>query len=165
MIQNKNDPSAEMPSDSELLITRTFAAPRALVFDTWTDPQHVVHWWGPDGFTLTTHFMEVKENSSWRFTMHGPDGRDYENKIIYVEVKEPERLVYRHSGDEGVEPVRFHVTVTFTEHNDTTELSMHMQFATPEDLKYVIETYGADKGAVQTIGRLAEFIESLTERV
>ena len=164
-MNTKNKTTTTRPSDREMLFTRMFNAPRVLVWKAWTNSEQLAHWWGPDGFTLTTHSMEVKENSTWRFTMHGPDGRDYENKIIYIEVKEPERLVYRHSGDKGVEPVRFQVTVNFTENNDTTELSMHMQFATPEDLKRVIENYGADKGAVQTIGRLVEFIESLIEQV
>ena len=159
-MNTKNNTTMTRPSDREMLFTRVFNAPRELVWKAWTRPEQLAAWWGPDGFSLTTHSMDVKENSVWRFTMHGPDGRGYENKIIYIEVKEPERLVYRHSGDEGVEPVKFQVTVNFIERDATTELSMHMQFATPEDLKFVIDNYGADKGAVQTIGRLAEFLES-----
>ena len=70
------------------------AWPPARVFDAWTDPEQVVQWWGPRGFTTTTHNMEVKPGGVWRFIMHGPDGRDYQNKITYLEVARPERLVY-----------------------------------------------------------------------
>ena len=104
---------ARMPTDREIVITRLIDAPRELVFDAWTDPEQVVQWWGPRGFTTTTHKMEVKPGGVWRFVMHGPDGRDYQNKITYLEIVPPERLVYRHGGDEDLEPVSFQTTVTF----------------------------------------------------
>jgi uncharacterized protein YndB with AHSA1/START domain len=86
---------------------------RCGVFDAWTDPQQVVQWWGPRGFTTTTAKMGVRRGGVWRFVMHGPDGRDYQNKITYLEVMKPERLVYKHGGDEDLEPVSFQTTVTF----------------------------------------------------
>ena len=78
----------------EIVITRLIAAPPELVFDAWTDPKQIGRWWGPNGFTTTTHSMDVRPGGVWRFVMHGPDGRDYQNKIVYREVKRPERLVY-----------------------------------------------------------------------
>jgi uncharacterized protein YndB with AHSA1/START domain len=62
----------------------------------WTDPRHVVRWWGPTGFTTTIHEMDVRPGGNWRFTMRGPDGVDYPNEHIYVEVAPPERLVTQH---------------------------------------------------------------------
>src|SRR3954464_6742963 len=88
----------------EIGITRVFDAPRELVFKMWTDPKHVAQWWGPQGFMTTTYKMDVKAGGVWRFAMHGPDGRDYENQITYVEVVEPERIAYRHGGGKDVEP-------------------------------------------------------------
>jgi len=58
--------------DREIVVTRVFDAPRALVFKAWTDPKHLAHWWGPNGFTITTHEMQFKPGGSWRFVMHGP---------------------------------------------------------------------------------------------
>ena len=58
----------------EIVIRRTLNAPRELVFEAWTKAEHVIHWYGPTGFTLTIHEMEVKPGGVWRFIMHGPDG-------------------------------------------------------------------------------------------
>lgn len=87
--------------------TRVLAAPRALVFSAWTDPKHLAQWWGPNGFRTTTHAFDFRPGGVWRFVMHGPDGRDHQNRIIFDEIVRPERIVYRHSGDEDVEPVQF----------------------------------------------------------
>lgn len=68
---------------------RTIDAPRDLVFDAWTDPAHVGQWWGPDGFTTTTHEIDIRPGGVWRFTMHGPDGVDYPNEIAFEEIVPP----------------------------------------------------------------------------
>jgi uncharacterized protein YndB with AHSA1/START domain len=83
---------AEATTDREIVTTRVFDAPREMVFDAWTDPKHIGQWWGPIGFTTTTHEMDVRPGGVWRFTMHGPDGRDYKNRIVYTEIVRPERL-------------------------------------------------------------------------
>src|SRR5258706_10882308 len=98
---------------------RVFDAPRELVWKVWTEPEHIGKWWGPNGFTTTTHKMEVKAGGVWRFVMHGPDGRDYQNKITFIEVVKPERLVYKHGGaggeeDRGLEAPSLHVPGIFT---------------------------------------------------
>ena len=66
--------------------SRLFDAPRSLVFEAWTDPKHLAHWWGPNGFSLTTHSFDFRAGGVWRFVMHGPDGRDYENRITFDEI-------------------------------------------------------------------------------
>ena len=80
----------------QIAATREFDAPRDLVFSLWTDPVHIARWWGPKGFTNTIHEMDVRPGGVWRFVMHGPDGRDYENKIVYREIVRPERIAYSH---------------------------------------------------------------------
>ncbi len=75
-----------------IVTTRVFDAPRDLVFEAWTNPKHLVQWWGPDGFTTTTRAIDVRPARVWRFVMHGPDGVDYENRIVYEEIVKPERL-------------------------------------------------------------------------
>lgn len=142
----------------ELIITRHFHAPRNLVFKAWTDPQHLPHWWGPKGFTLTVQEIDVKPGGVWRYVMHGPDGVDYDNKIVYTEVVNPERLVYSH-GDSGGE--HFKVTVTFAEQGDKTELTMRMLFKSAEELEQVVKEYGAIEGAKSTLDRLEEQLSKM----
>src|SRR5579863_6976594 len=100
-------------ADRELVFTRHFVAPRELVFEAWTNPQHVAQWWGPVGFTTTIHEMDVRPGGEWRLTMRGPDGTDYKNRIVFLEVAKPERLVYKHEPEKDTEPVNFETTVTF----------------------------------------------------
>ncbi len=94
-------------ADREIVATRIFNAPREIVWKMWADPGHVVQWWGPKGFTTTIQEMDVRVGGTWRLIMHGPDGRDYHNHIVYLEIREPERLVYEHTPETVTEPVRF----------------------------------------------------------
>lgn len=149
-------------ADRELVITREFDAPRALVFDAWTDAKHLAKWWGPNGFTTTTHTIDVRPGGQWRFVMHGPDGRDYQNLITYLEILRPERLVYQHGGDAAdVEDVRFQTTVTFEAVGAKTRVTLRMVFPSAEERDRVVREYGAEEGGRQTLGRLAEYAESL----
>jgi uncharacterized protein YndB with AHSA1/START domain len=150
----KASPSA----DREIVITRLIDAPPARVFDAWTNPEQVVQWWGPRGFTTTTHKMEVKSGGVWRFVMHGPDGRDYQNKITYLEVVRPERLVYRHGGDEDLEPVSFQTTVTFEPQVKKTVVTLRAVFPTAAERDRVVKEYGAIEGGKQTLERLDEHL-------
>lgn len=155
MDQSNQSPTA----DREIVQSRLLDAPRELVFAAWTDPKQIVQWWGPRGFTTTSHEMSVTPGGVWRFVMHGPDGRDYKNKIIYTEVVKPERLVYRHAGEEEHEDVRFHVTVTFQAQGRKTLLTMRSLFATAQERDDVVTKYGALEGGKQTLERLAEFVQ------
>jgi uncharacterized protein YndB with AHSA1/START domain len=142
---------------------REFDAPRDLVFSAWTDPKHLAQWWGPNGFTTTTHSFDMRPGGVWRFVMHGPDGRDYQNRITYEDVVPPERIVYRHGGGgEDVEPVQFKTTVTFEDLGAKTRITMRMDFPSAAERDRVIKDYGADKGLVQTMARLADHVSSLS---
>jgi uncharacterized protein YndB with AHSA1/START domain len=91
--------------------------------------------------------------------MHGPDGKDWPNKIVYIEVKKPERLVYTHGGDDGVEDVCFHVTVDFEDIGGKTRLNMKMLFASVEAYEQV-KSFGAIEGNKQTMDRLEQYLAS-----
>lgn len=140
-------------TDREIVATRVFKAPRELVFRMWTEPEHVARWWGPNGFTTTIHEMDVRPRGVWRFVMHGPDGRDYQNKIVYVEVTPPERLVYDH-----VSGPKFHVTVSFAEQGEQTKVTVRMLFDTAAQRDYTVREFGAVEGLHQTLGRLAAYL-------
>jgi len=145
--------------DREIVLSRLLDAPRELVFAAWTDPKQIVQWWGPRGFTTTSHEMSVTPGGVWRFVMHGPDGRDYKNRIIFTEVVAPERLVYRHAGEDEHEDVRFYVTVVFQAQGGKTLLTMRSVFATAQERDDVVTKFGAMEGGKQTLERLAEHVE------
>ena len=143
--------TASASADREITATRVFDAPRELVFEAWTDPKHIAQWWGPKGFTNTIHQMDVRPGGVWEFIMHGPDGVDYQNKIVYIEVVKPERLVYSH-----VSGPQFHATVTFTEQGAKTRVTVRMLFGSAELRDKVAKEFGAVEGLQQTLERLAE---------
>jgi len=144
-------------SDREIVLTRVFDAPRELVWDAWTDPQQLVQWWGPKGFTTTIHEMDVRPGGTWRHTMHGPDGTDYPNKSIFLEVVKPERIVYSHSGGKkGDSGAQSEATWTFEAQGEKTKLTLKMVFPSAAAREHVSKTYGAVEGGEQTLGRLAE---------
>jgi uncharacterized protein YndB with AHSA1/START domain len=141
--------------DRQLVVSRLLEAPRAKVFELWTEPEHVGKWRGPAGFTISVDEMDVRPGGIWRFTMHGPDGTDYPNTIVYDEVSPPKRLVYTHR-----EPL-FQTTVTFDEMMGMTALSMRLVFGSAEELASVAKVYHAAEGANQTLDRLRDVIRAM----
>lgn len=146
--------------DRTIVMSRTIEAPRSLVWDAWMEPHHVAQWWGPLGFSTTTHEMDVRTGGVWRFIMHGPDGTDYPNRVRYREVVRPERLVYVHDDDGLGEHPAFDVVVNFAERAGKTEVTLRMTFPTVAD-RDAAKKFGAVEGGNQTLGRLAEYVASL----
>jgi uncharacterized protein YndB with AHSA1/START domain len=146
-----------------IIASRVLAAPRELVWTAWTDPKHLAQWWGPIGFSTTTGAFDFRAGGVWRFVMHGPDGRDYENRVTFDEIVKPERIRYHHGGGDDVEPVQFRTIVTFEDLGDrTTRLTLHATFPSAADRERVIREYGADKGAAATLSRLADYVAGLS---
>lgn len=144
-------------NSNELKLTREFDAPVAAVWEAWTDPEQVAKWWGPRGFTITTHHKDLRVGGTWVYTMHGPDGTDYPNITTYHEVKPQELLVYDHGASEGKPPL-FRVTVKFQEKGGKTLMDMTMALESPEaaaETAKFIKKAGGDS----TWDRLAEYLE------
>ena len=156
----KND--VDLETDARSIITvREFDAPRELVFSLFTDPKHLAQWFGPNGFTTTTSSFDMRPGGVWRFVMHGPDGRDYQNRVTYEEVVPPERIVYRHGGDNGGgddEPVHFTQTITFDDLGGKTRITWRHDFPSAADRDRVIKEYGAVEGVAQTLARLRDYV-------
>src|SRR3954467_8093001 len=106
---------------NEIRLIRVFDAPVPAVWDAWTDPEQVAKWWGPRGFSITTHSKDLRPGGHWNYTMHGPDGTDWPNKTTYHEVEKYSRLVYDHGASENTPPL-FRVTVTFEEMKGKTKM-------------------------------------------
>ena len=140
-------------ADREIVATRVVDAPREHVFEMFTDRQHVARWWGPKGFTSTIDEMDVRPGGVWRFVMHGPDGIDDKNKIVYDEIARPERLVYTHTGG-----AQFQATATFTSYGEKTVLAMRMLFESSRERDRVVKKFGAIEGLSQTLDRLEVYV-------
>ena len=155
--------STPAPSDREIVVTRIIEGPRPLVFEAYTDPRHLAHWWGPNGFTTTTRAFEFRPGGVWDFVMHGPDGTDYPNWIEWREIEPPERLVFLH-GDRPGDPGAFASTVTLAERGEATEVTMRAVFKTKAQRDEVVERYHAIEGGKQTLGRLALYVTTLIRK-
>ncbi|WP_408009937.1 SRPBCC family protein [Pseudalkalibacillus sp. A8] len=122
-------------SDPEIVNTRIFDVSRERIFQAFNNPDHLAQWWGPKGFTNTFHEFDFSPDGVWRYTMHGPNGVDYENKSVFIEVVKPERIVLRH-----LEPNHeFLLTVTLEEREDKTELTWRMLFESAEEYEKIRE--------------------------
>lgn len=151
---------AATSKSNELHISRVFDAPVAAVWDAWTDPEQVAKWWGPRGFTITTHSKDVRPGGHWNYTMHGPDGTDWPNTTTYHEVEKHAKLVYDHGGSDDRPPL-FRVTVLFSERGGKTHMEMTMALPSPEALeatRQVIRKHGGNS----TWDRLAEYLAKET---
>ncbi|CAD5270850.1 MULTISPECIES: SRPBCC family protein [unclassified Imperialibacter] len=140
-------------SDRELRISRLFDAPIGLMWEVWTDPNHLKNWWGPDGFTNTISKMDVRNGGEWSLVMHGPDGTDYPNESVFTEVIEHKKIVYKHTS-----PPSFVTTVEFEPQGDKTLMHWHMLFESREQFIEVVKKYGADEGLKQNIEKLAQYL-------
>jgi len=139
-----------------LSLTRVYDAPLQAVWEAWTNPEEVAQWWGPRGFTITTHSHDLRTGGHWSYTMHGPDGTDFENTTQYLEVVPGQRMVYDHGGHKDRPPL-FRVTALFTERGGRTQLDLSMAFATPEvadEMRGFIKKAGGEA----TWDRLAEYL-------
>lgn len=161
MSVNRSDKTMK---DREIVVERLVNAPRDLVFKVWSDPAHISRWWGPNGFTTTTAKMDFKPGGQWRFVMHGPDGRDYKNLIVYTDISPPARICYNHS-DDGGGKIAFETTVTFAEQGSGTLVTLRTLFPSKEERDYVVREHGAVEGGKQTLARLANLTESMMSQL
>ncbi len=155
-------PTNESEAARSIVITRLIDAPRELVFEAWTTPEHYARWWGPDGFTITTQDFEFREGGIWRFVMHGPDGRDYKNLVVWEEIVRPERIVHSHGNEDAAEPIRFRSTATFEDLGGKTRLTMTSVFPSAAERDRVEREHHAVEGGNQTVGRLVDYVAEVS---
>jgi uncharacterized protein YndB with AHSA1/START domain len=125
-------------NDDALVITRIIDAPRKLVFEAWTDPAHLVHWWAPNGCTTPFCKVDLRVGGKIHFCMRMPDGLEIWGLGIYTEIIKPERIVYTdtfadaegnvvtpaHYGMSSGHPAETEVRVSFAEHDGKTNLTL-----------------------------------------
>jgi uncharacterized protein YndB with AHSA1/START domain len=158
MPETRHEPAAT--SDREIVIARIIRAPRARVFEAFTEARHLSRWWGPEGFSTTTRAFEFRTGGVWDFVMHGPDGTAYQEWISWTEIAAPERIVLQHGAFRD-DPDAFETILTFTEDGEATRLEMRTVFPTKELRDEVIEKYRADERGAETLAKLAGYVEAL----
>jgi len=138
----------EPESERELATSRLLEAPIERVFAAFRDPARLARWWGPKGFRNTFHEFDLKPGGRWLFVMHGPDGRDYPNESVFVEVKPPKRVVFKH-----VSSPRFEMTITFEDERGRTRVGWRQLFETAAERSRVAKF--AEVANEQNLDRLA----------
>jgi len=149
--------------EREVTITRLFDAPRALVFQAWTDPRHLAQWWGPKGFSNPVCEADARPGGTWRIVMRAPDGTEYPGGGVYREIVEPERLVFTNIAfdQDGKTILDGLTTVTFTEEGRGTKLVL-LTRATGL-VSYAAQMLaGMEAGWSQSLERLEALVQSET---
>jgi uncharacterized protein YndB with AHSA1/START domain len=162
MTQSAKTMQVTTPSDREVVLTRAFDAPRELVFEAWTNPEHVRHWWGLRESTMLLCEADVRPGGSWRYVTTAQDGAEVPFTGVYQDVAPPDRLVYTemydvepfNSGDPAVN------TVTFTPEEGGTLVTVTTVYPSKEVRDFVLST-GMEAGAAESYDRLAEHLTTL----
>lgn len=155
-------------SDREIIATRLFKAPREIVWDAWTNPKHVVRWWGPHGFTRPSCRIDLRVGGYFNLDMRGPEGIIYPCTGKYREIIKPERIVFHGEAHEchpcgGGLPPRSVVTITFAESGKKTQLSMKTEFESVELIEAAVEN-GYNEGWAASLDHLEDFVASRNAR-
>jgi len=142
-------------TDREITVSRILNAPIELVWEVWTNPNHIKNWWGPDGFTNTITQMEVTPGGKWNLVMHGPDGTDYDNESIFTEVEWHKKIAYHHISDH-----EFIATIAFETKGEQTYIHWQMLFPTKEELMRIVSMYDIADGLQQNANKLEFYIKN-----
>jgi len=143
--------------EATVVITRVFEAPRALVWQAWTDPAMLAQWFGPRGFTASVPELDLRVGGRLRIVMHGPDGNDYPMKGVFSEVKAPERLAFSNIpvDKDGHHLMEGETVVTFSEAGGKTTMTVksHMVGLVPISTQMLA---GMEAGWTQSIDKMGE---------
>ena len=144
------------PSDLEIRATRVFVAPRELIFDAWTNPEHLPHWMtGPDGWSMPVCEIDLRVGGAWHFVWRRDDGSEMEMNGVYREITPPERLVATESwGGDWPETVN---TLVLTEEAGRTTVTQTTLFPSLEARDAALET-GIKTGMTLSFNRLAAYL-------
>ncbi|MBS1491372.1 MAG: SRPBCC domain-containing protein [Bacteroidetes bacterium] len=147
MQKTKND-----MEERQMQITRMFIAPIELVWEVWTQPEHIANWWGPNGFTNTIHKMDFQNGGEWLLTMHAPDGTNFPNRSIFKEIVPLQKIVFEHFNP------HFFTTVIFEANGKQTLMQWTMLFDTQEMLETVVKAHNAYEGLKQNVEKLEKYL-------
>ena len=147
------------PSDREVVMTRVFDAPRSLVWEAWTNPEHVPQWLlGPEGWTMPVCEIDLRPGGEWHFVWRRTDGTEMEMRGEYREITPPERLVCTESwGGDWPETLN---TLILTEEDGKTTMTQTVLYPSKDARDAALGT-GMEEGASQSFDRLAEHLRTM----
>lgn len=147
--------------EREIVLSRVLAAPRDLVFKVWTDPQHLARWFGPGGWATETLEIDVRPNGRWRFVYVSPEGRRYDNRIVFLRFEPPNLIEFDHGSDRDEDPSRFRVTVTFDEQSDGATVVTLRQLHPTREQRDAGVGFGAVAIGYTTLDSLAAYLDAM----
>jgi uncharacterized protein YndB with AHSA1/START domain len=154
-VKNAGTFKVTTPSDLEILMTRTFDAPRPVVFEAWTKAEHVKHWWDPSGAPLSICEIDLRTNGAFRW-VNSAHGAEHSFAGTYHEITAPERLVFTVKiFPSRPDPL---ATLVFSEDGSKTKLTMRIECVSIEDRDALLQMR-IDVGTGQTLENLAEYID------
>lgn len=159
--------SVQQAADQSLTITRVFDAPRQRVWEAWTQPQRLMRWWSPKGWTCPVSKIDLRPGGGYLNCMRSPEGKDYWSKGVYREIDEPQRIVCTDSfADENGNPVSPQeygmspdwpaealIEATFTDHDGKTELTVQHSLIKPGDEREMCR-----QGWNECLDKLADYL-------
>src|SRR5437868_2945176 len=147
------------PSDREIVMTRVFDAPRRLVWEAWTNPEHLPRWMlGPEGWTMPVCDVDLRPGGAWHFVWRRSDGTEMEMRGVYREIAAPERLVATESwGGDWPETLN---TLVLSEQDGKTTITQTILYPSQEARDAALKT-GMAEGVSQSFDRLAGYLASI----
>ncbi|MBA2393355.1 MAG: SRPBCC domain-containing protein [Ktedonobacteraceae bacterium] len=151
--------------EQEFIVERQFTAPRTLMFQAFTQPEHIKRWWAPQPFTIPVCTIDLRPGGIWHYSMRSPEGQDHWARSVYSEIVPPEKLVYTSTfADEHANPtegIPEHLTtVTFTEEAGKTRVTALIQFSSATAMKTALDM-GMQQGMNMTWDYLTEYVQGL----
>jgi len=160
MMNNTGTLKMTTPTDTAIVLTRVFDAPRRLVFDAWTKPELLRRWFGARGWNLAGCEVDLRVGGSWRFVSRGPDGTEMAQGGVYREIVPPDRLVYTESFDDQSYPGESLITHVFVEQRGKTTTTSTLVYPSREARDIVIN-YPMKRGVGEGYDRLAELLAEI----
>jgi len=151
--------------EQEFVVERQFAAPPTLMFQVFTQPEHLKRWWAPQPYTLPVCTVDLRPDGIWHYCMRSPEGQNHWARSVYNEIVPPEKLVYTSTfADEHANPIEgipeHLTTVIFAQEADKTRVTARIQFASPEALKIAIDMR-MQEGMNMTWDYLVSYVQEL----
>lgn len=163
----KSDQKVET-TERELVLTRTFSAPRELVFRAYSSCEHLRNWWGPRSWPMVECTMDFRVGGVWHYCLRGPDqGDESWGRAVFNEIAEPERIVYTDAfsdadGNVNEEMPQPRSSVELTEADGGTRLTLRARYPTSADLEQVLDM-GMVAGMTETLDRLDEHLAEIVD--
>jgi uncharacterized protein YndB with AHSA1/START domain len=159
LAKNSGAVAVTLPTEREIVITRVFDAPRRLVFEAYTNPEHLPHWLlGPQGWTMPVCEVDLRPGGTWHFGWRKSDGTEMEMRGVYREITPSERLVSTESwGGDWPETIN---TLVLSEEDGKTTLSCTILYPSKEARDAALKT-GMKEGMALSFDRLAEHLDAM----